>query len=95
MTDIAPWFQIALGKDDASWLFNDNGSFWANTSAETLSSLIALHLLQRDFGNLLNGPGLLRSFFSGGAGNKAAEAFFSEGDHDKGSPNVLYHAIRG
>ncbi|CAE7367716.1 unnamed protein product [Symbiodinium natans] len=70
----APWFQIILGREDVPWLFNEEGSAWASTSAELLASLVALHLLGRDFGELLGGPGVLRSCFSGGTDNKATEA---------------------
>ena len=56
------------------WLFKDGLSSWASTSSELLGSLVALHILKRDFGHLLRGPGLLRTTFTGGTDNQAAEA---------------------
>ena len=72
----APWFQLNLGNEDVPWLFSDSdsGASWVSASAEILSSLVELHILLRDFGELTNGPGLFRSFFSEGKDNKAAEA---------------------
>ena len=71
-TKTAPWFQLTIKEADAPWLLRDGSSSWASTAAELLSSVVAIHLLQRDFGNLLKGPGLLRTSFRGGTDNKAA-----------------------
>ena len=58
----APWFQLRLGRDEAPWLFKEGlGSSWASTSAELLASLVALHLLERDFAEVLSGPGSFRA----------------------------------
>ena len=70
----APWFQLVLSRSEVPWLFKDEGSSWASTSAELLASLVALHLLRRDFSEIISGPGLFRSFFGGGTDNKAAES---------------------
>ena len=69
----APWFQLVLRSEQAPWLFKDGlGSSWASTSAELLASLVALHILERDFSDILSGPGAFRCCFSGGTDNKAA-----------------------
>ena len=73
MPATAPWFQLVLSRDEVPWLFKEEGSSWASTWAELLASLVALHLLQRDFKEIISGPGLFRSFFGGGTENKAAE----------------------
>ena len=70
----APWFQLVLSRSEVPWLFKDEGSSWASTSAELLASLVALRLLRRDFSEIISGPGLFRSFFGGGTDNKAAES---------------------
>ncbi|CAE7269737.1 unnamed protein product, partial [Symbiodinium sp. CCMP2592] len=71
----APWFQITLRCEEAPWLFKEGlGSSWASTSAELLSSLVALHLLERDFPEVFSCPGSFRACFAGGADNKSADA---------------------
>ena len=71
----APWFQLRLGRSEAPWLFKEGlGSSWASTSAELLASLVALHLLERDFAEVLSGPGSFRACFSAGTDNKAADS---------------------
>ena len=71
----APWFQLRLGRGEAPWLFKEGlGSSWASTSAELLASLVALHLLERDFAEVLSGPGSFRACFSAGTDNKAADS---------------------
>ncbi|CAE7206607.1 unnamed protein product [Symbiodinium sp. CCMP2592] len=46
----------------------------ASTSAELLSSLVALHLLERDFPEVFSCPGSFRACFAGGTDNKSADA---------------------
>ncbi|CAE7725645.1 RE2 [Symbiodinium sp. CCMP2592] len=71
----APWFQITLRCEEAPWLFKEGlGSSWASTSAELLSSLVALHLLERDFPEVFSCPGSFRACFAGGTDNKSADA---------------------
>ncbi|CAE6925361.1 unnamed protein product [Symbiodinium sp. CCMP2592] len=71
----APWFQITLRREEAPWLFKEGlGSSWASTSAELLSSLVALHLLERDFPEVFSCPGSFRACFAGGTDNKSADA---------------------
>ena len=71
----APWFQLKLGREETPWLFGEGlGSSWASTSAELLGSLVALHLLERDFAGVLSGPGSFRACFSAGTDNKAADS---------------------
>ena len=78
MPATAPWFQLVLSRDEVPWLFKEEGSSWASASAELLASLVALHLLQQDFKEIISGPGLFRSFFGGGTDNKAAESLSSK-----------------
>ncbi|CAE7417322.1 unnamed protein product [Symbiodinium sp. CCMP2592] len=71
----APWFQITLRREEAPWLFKEGlGSSWASTSAELLSSLVALYLLERDFPDVFSCPGSFRACFAGGTDNKSADA---------------------
>ena len=46
----APWFSVAIGPAEAPWLFKgeDLQSSWASTSAELLSSLLALKVFKID-----------------------------------------------
>ena len=64
----------ALGPSEVPWLFREGTSTWASTSAELLSSLVARHLLRREFGSLWQCPGCLKATFAGGTDNRATEA---------------------
>ena len=62
----APWFQLTLRSDQAPWLFKDGlGSSWASTTAELLASLVALHILERDFSQILSDRAISDAVFQG------------------------------
>ena len=66
------WFSLRLGKEDAPYLFKENGdSEWASAPAELLAVLVALHL----FGYLKPKPGrtCIRLWVQSGTDNRSID----------------------